>query len=119
CRTGGLTSAARRATRTGRTTGLACAAAAPASGPRRVSCLIARRGTAMLSRVALGNPPLVRDRCMSSPSVSQALARWRNNLIDLPRRNPLLALRQAPSASLVFSYPGVAAIWQRLGQQGK
>src|SRR5437870_9548350 len=56
---------------------------------------------------------------MTAPSVTQALARWRSNLIDLTRRNPLLALRPTRSSSLMLSHPAVAAIWQRLVQEGK
>ena len=58
---------------------------------------------------------------MSAPStsVSQALARWRNNLIDLTRRNPLLTLRSTRSGTLTLSHPGVAGIWQRLVKEGK
>jgi hypothetical protein len=55
----------------------------------------------------------------ATSSVSQALARWRSNLIDLTRRNPLLALRSTRSSTLPLSHPPVAAIWQRLVKEGK
>jgi very-short-patch-repair endonuclease len=58
---------------------------------------------------------------MSTPvsSVPLALARWRSNLIDLTRRNPLLALRSARSTTLALSHPAPAALWQRLVQEKK
>ena len=58
---------------------------------------------------------------MSTPSssVTEALARWRGNLIDLTRRNPLLALRATSSSTLTLSHPPGAAIWKRLIQEGK
>src|SRR5207247_8956003 len=36
-----------------------------------------------------------------------------------PRRHPLLGLRPPAASSLVLSCPGIAAVWQRLVQQGK
>jgi REase_MTES_1575/Protein of unknown function (DUF4011)/AAA domain len=54
-----------------------------------------------------------------SPAVAAALARWRNNLIDLTRRNPLLALRPTRSSTVVLSHPAPSIIWQRLVQEGK
>jgi hypothetical protein len=53
-----------------------------------------------------------------APSVKQALARWRENLIDLTRRNPLLALRSS-QATLVLSQPSTAELWQRLVKDNK
>ncbi|HYV37838.1 MAG TPA: DUF4011 domain-containing protein, partial [Gemmataceae bacterium] len=55
----------------------------------------------------------------SSSSVAEALARWRNNLIDLTRRNPLLSLRPTRSAMLTLSHPAPSAIWQRLVRESK
>jgi very-short-patch-repair endonuclease len=51
--------------------------------------------------------------------VATALARWRSNLIDLTRRNPLLALRQTRTASLTLSHPGAAELAKRLVEEGK
>ncbi len=48
---------------------------------------------------------------MSTPSssVTEALARWRGNLIDLTRRNPLLALR----ADFVHDADLIPPLWRR------
>ncbi len=54
-----------------------------------------------------------------APSVSTSLARWRDNLIDLTRRNPLLALRPTKSTFLVISRPGAQAVFDRLVRAGK
>ena len=57
---------------------------------------------------------------MTSPSpVAASLDRWRNNLIDLTRRNPLLSLRPTKSAFLTISLPAVQAVFERLVQAGK
>jgi very-short-patch-repair endonuclease len=61
---------------------------------------------------------------MSAPSASVSqttaqLSTWRNNLIDLSRRNPLIALRQTRTSTLVLSHPPTAALWQRLVREGK
>src|SRR5262245_26865812 len=53
------------------------------------------------------------------PSVSASLARWRNNLIDLTRRNPLLALRPAKTSFLTLSRPETQAVFDRLVTAGK
>src|SRR5437868_9487113 len=53
-----------------------------------------------------------------SPSVATALARWRSNLIDLTRRNPLLQLRPTRSSFLTISRPGVHGVFERLVQAG-
>src|SRR5262249_53562439 len=65
--------------------------------------------------------PAPRKHAMASPSpsVAAALARWRSNLIDLTRRNPLLVLPQARSAALTISHPGVQAVFERLGGAGR
>jgi very-short-patch-repair endonuclease len=75
----------------------------------------------MVKRLANVPAPLERIPRMSEKlsSVSLALTRWRNNLIDLTRRNPLLALRQTLSSSLTLSHPPAPAIWQRLVRDGK
>ncbi|HYT91354.1 MAG TPA: DUF4011 domain-containing protein, partial [Gemmataceae bacterium] len=54
-----------------------------------------------------------------APAVPVALARWRNNLIDLTRRNPLLALRPTKSSFLTISRPNLQAVFDRLVQAGK
>jgi very-short-patch-repair endonuclease len=53
---------------------------------------------------------------MSSPvpSVSAALARWRDSLIDLTRRNPLLSLRPTKTSFLTISRPGPQPVFDRL-----
>ena len=53
---------------------------------------------------------------MSAPPVSldNALARWRNNLIDLSRRNPLLSLKVGPSSSLTITAPDVLQVFDAL-----
>jgi very-short-patch-repair endonuclease len=52
-------------------------------------------------------------------AVALALARWRNNLIDLTRRNPLLTLRPGRSSALPLSHPDAGSIWKRLVQETK
>jgi hypothetical protein len=47
-----------------------------------------------------------------------ALERWRNDLLDLSRRNPLLHLRPTRSSYLVVSHPGSQPLFERL-QAGK
>jgi hypothetical protein len=54
-----------------------------------------------------------------SPAVATALARWRSNLIDLTRRNPLLLIRNTRSSALVLTSPGLDAIFERLVRHGK
>lgn len=48
---------------------------------------------------------------MAGSPVELALTRWRNNLIDLSRRNPLLALRATRSAYLEIREPATAALF--------
>lgn len=48
---------------------------------------------------------------MPGSPVELALTRWRNNLIDLSRRNPLLALRATRSAYLEINEPATAALF--------
>jgi hypothetical protein len=52
-----------------------------------------------------------------SPAVA-ALERWRSDLIDLSRRNPLLHLKPRKSSYLVVSHPAAQAVLERL-QGGK
>src|SRR5260370_20604424 len=54
-----------------------------------------------------------------APSVSTSRARWRDNLIDLTRRNPLLSLRPTQSTFLTISLPAVQAVFDRLVQANK
>jgi len=58
---------------------------------------------------------------MSSPipSVAHVLVRWRNNLIDLTRRNPLIALRSTRTSAVELVHPEPAAIYDRLVKTGK
>jgi hypothetical protein len=51
--------------------------------------------------------------------VAAALARWRSNLIDLTRRNPLLLLRPTRSSFLTVSHPEPQAVFERLVRAGK
>ncbi len=48
---------------------------------------------------------------MPDSPVELALTRWRNNLIDLTRRNPLLALKPTRSAYLEIKQPDAAALF--------
>jgi very-short-patch-repair endonuclease len=54
-----------------------------------------------------------------SPSVNTYLAKWRDKLIDLTRRNPLLYLRPTRSSYLVVSHPPLAEVFNRLVRAGK
>src|SRR5262249_36064890 len=54
-----------------------------------------------------------------SPSVNAHLDKWRNNLIDLTRRNPLLLLRPTRSSFLTVSHPAVQEVFDRLVRGGK
>ncbi|MBI3407077.1 MAG: DUF4011 domain-containing protein [Planctomycetes bacterium] len=54
-----------------------------------------------------------------TPSLDNALARWRSNLIDLSRRNPLLALKPTRSSLLVLTAPDVAQIFDTLVNTSK
>src|SRR5262245_66113112 len=54
-----------------------------------------------------------------TPSLDTALARWRSNLIDLSRRNPLLALKPTRSSLLSFTAPDVAQVFDALVNKGK
>lgn len=58
---------------------------------------------------------------MTSPSaaVTAALARWRNNLIDLTRRNPLIFLRPTKSTYVPIARPPLQAVFDRLVRAGK
>ena len=49
-----------------------------------------------------------------APSLDTCLIRWRNNLIDLTRRNPLLALRPTRSSYLEITAPTLEAIFDHL-----
>src|SRR5580692_6696826 len=56
---------------------------------------------------------------MSAPSLDATLIRWRNNLIDLTRRNPLVALRPGRSSYLEITAPEPAAIFDHLVPRNK
>ena len=56
---------------------------------------------------------------MSETSLDAALIRWRNNLIDLTRRNPLLALKPTRSSCLEIAAPGLDAIFEHLVPKNK
>src|SRR5260370_41969695 len=55
----------------------------------------------------------------SLPPLETALNRWRSNLIDLSRRNPLLALKTTSSTYLAVVQPGLGDIFDHLGRNGK
>jgi very-short-patch-repair endonuclease len=58
---------------------------------------------------------------MSTPSssINTYLAKWRDKLIDLTRRNPLLYLRPTRSSFLTISHPPLTEVFDRLVQAGK
>jgi very-short-patch-repair endonuclease len=53
------------------------------------------------------------------PSLDTSLIRWRNNLIDLTRRNPLLALRPSRSSYLEIAAPALDAVFDHLVPKNK
>ena len=58
---------------------------------------------------------------MATPAdlVASALERWRGNLIDLTRRNPLLSLKPNHTAYLEIAQPDLTAVYDYLLTQGK
>src|SRR5947208_3424174 len=56
---------------------------------------------------------------MADSPVELALTRWRNNLIDLSRRNPLLALKPTRSSYLEIKQPDVATLFNAFVLQEK
>jgi len=58
---------------------------------------------------------------MATPAerVATALERWRNNLIDLTRRNPLLSLKANPASYLEITVPDLATVYEHAVTQGK
>ncbi len=58
---------------------------------------------------------------MATPAerVAVALERWRSNLIDLTRRNPLLALKPNQTSYLEIGLPEVSKVYEHLAIQGK
>ena len=61
------------------------------------------------------------QRCLAAtlPPIETALNRWRSNLIDLSRRNPLIALRPTGSAYLAIEQPGPNEVFEHLVRAGK
>ncbi len=53
------------------------------------------------------------------PSLEPSLIRWRNNLIDLTRRNPLLALKPTRSSCLEIGAPNLAEVFEHLVPKNK
>src|SRR5205823_3184513 len=51
--------------------------------------------------------------------VATALDRWRNNLIDLTRRNPLLSLKPNRTAFLEFTKPDLMKVYEHLLKEEK
>lgn len=58
---------------------------------------------------------------MANPAnlVASALQRWRNNLIDLTRRNPLLHLRPTKSSYLEITQPDMMKVYEQIQAAGK
>ena len=58
---------------------------------------------------------------MATPQdlVGSALTRWRNNLIDLTRRNPLLSLKPNHTSYLEIVQPDLPRVYEHLVLQGK
>jgi hypothetical protein len=57
---------------------------------------------------------------MATPAlVASALERWRNNLIDLTRRNPLLSLKPSRTSYLEIAQPDLTTVYDHLVVQGK
>src|SRR5262245_1815930 len=50
----------------------------------------------------------------ATSSVNHALDQWRERLLDLSSRNPLISLNTGQSSALTITQPGVGAIVQRL-----
>jgi Protein of unknown function (DUF4011) len=55
----------------------------------------------------------------SLPPLDTALNRWRSNLIDLSRRNPLLALKPTSSTYLEIVAPGLGDVFEHLVRAAK
>jgi hypothetical protein len=55
----------------------------------------------------------------SPPPIDTALNRWRSNLIDLSRRNPLIALKTTGSTLLQIAQPGLGELFELLVRTGK
>ena len=51
--------------------------------------------------------------------VASALVRWRNNLIDLTRRNPLLSLKPNHTTYLEIAQPELMKVYEHLRSEGK
>jgi hypothetical protein len=55
----------------------------------------------------------------SLPPIETALNRWRSNLIDLSRRNPLLSLKPTSSTYLTVVQPALTEVFEQLVRGGK
>ncbi len=55
----------------------------------------------------------------SPPPIDTALNRWRSNLIDLSRRNPLIALKTSGSTLLQLEQPALGDVFEQLVRGGK
>lgn len=55
----------------------------------------------------------------SPPPVETALNRWRSNLIDLSRRNPLIALKTTGNTLLQIVQPTVGELFEQVVRRGK
>ncbi|MCI0379663.1 MAG: DUF4011 domain-containing protein, partial [Gemmataceae bacterium] len=56
---------------------------------------------------------------MAASLLDNALARWRNNLIDLTRRNPLLGLKAGRSSYLDITAPDATKVFDHLANHNK
>jgi hypothetical protein len=56
---------------------------------------------------------------LSPPSIDTALNRWRSNLIDLSRRNPLIALKPGSATYLQIAQPALGDVFDYLVRGGK
>jgi hypothetical protein len=55
----------------------------------------------------------------SPPPIDTALNRWRSNLIDLSRRNPLLSLKSAGRTAVSIMQPSLAEVFAQVVRGGK
>ena len=58
---------------------------------------------------------------MATPAdpIASALERWRNNLIDLTRRNPLLSLKAGRASYLEITQPDLVKVYDQILTQAK
>src|ERR1700722_11131593 len=73
------------------------------------------------NRVPISTGPWFLRDGMATPAelVASALQRWRNNLIDLTRRNPLLSLKANRTSYLESVQPDLLKVYEHLHLNGK